>query len=167
MLVRRGHLEQQTIGEVGQEFLIFLDMLRATFLPGGFLLGCLILCTFLLLGRNEFKQFRFQFYCRIDDTRNRDHQLTTTLTFDTHDHTLTPVKHTTIHTDLIPHLQMDLVRIIIGDLLASLFGEGDKVTHVMFRDGEIILFVRESRFTDEKTIVTEPDGLAHTLKVAT
>ena len=61
------------------------------------------------------QQFRLQLYSRIDDTGDRYHQLTAALALDTHDHTLTPVKHTAFHTDLIPHLQMDLVRIIIGE----------------------------------------------------
>jgi hypothetical protein len=58
---------------------------------------------------------------------------------------------------------MDLIRIKIGDILASLLGDGNKVTHVVIRDGEIILLIRIGGLTDKETIVTEPDDLTHIL----
>ena len=88
-------------------------------------------------------------------------QLATALALDTQHNTLATIIETSSDANLIACLQMNLVRTVIGDILACHIREGDEIAHVVLRYREIILFIRKGGLTDVETITTEPDDLTH------
>ena len=75
------------------------------------------------------------------------------LTFKAQDGTLVAIVYTTFNTYLLTLFQVQLVGLKVSNVLLADVGKLDKALHLVIRYGQILLLVREGRFTHVDAIV--------------